>query len=99
MKDKNEQLTTTLMELAERAKPYDEGSHTKSTFIEIIRYNPELEKEFEEQYSEEFAKQVEKKGIAFITNNITMKKRMNIKPMLRLRYCGMEEMPVIIIDY
>lgn len=99
MKNNNEKVATTLMELAERAIPYDEGSHNKSTFIQIIRANPELEKSFEEQYSEEFKKQVEKKGIAFITNGISIKTQKNIKIKLRLSYCGKEEMPVIGIDY
>lgn len=90
----------TFMELVEIATPYDEGSHCKDTFIELIRKYPELEESFEVQYSEEFEKEVQKKGIAFILNNVSAKKRLFEKEVkLSLHYCGMEKTPVISIDY
>lgn len=90
----------TFMELVEIATPYDEGSHCKDTFIQLIRDNPQLEDAFNEKYTDEFEKEVQKKGIAFILNNVSAKRRLfekNVK--LSLYYCGMNETPVISIDY
>ena len=90
----------TFMELVEIAKPYDEGSHCKDTFIRLIRDNPQLEEAFNAKYTEEFEKEVQRKGIAFILNNVSAKKSLFEKKLkLSLHYCGMDETPVISIDY
>ena len=88
------------MELVEIATPYDGSSHCKDTFIELIRDNPQLEEIFNAKYTEEFEKEVQKKGISFILNNSSAKRRIRIKKItLSIYYCGMEKKPVISIDY
>ena len=90
----------TFMEIVEIATPYDEGSHNKDTFIRLIRDNPQLEDAFNEKYTEEFEKEVLRKGISFILNNSSAKRRIMIeKVKLSLYYCGRNEKPVISIDY
>lgn len=85
----------TLKALVQIAKPYDESSHCKETFLKNI--TPELEKQFAAQYSEEFEKQIEEKGVYFIVNHL--KGRFgDDKPTIKLIMCGREKLPTISLN-
>lgn len=85
----------TLQELIEIATPFDPSSHSKQFFLE--RITPDLEKQFSEQYTEEFENLITERGVYFITDFST--RRVYTKPKIKLSLCGKENLPTISINF
>jgi hypothetical protein len=86
----------TLAEAAKIAEPYDPPSHSKEYLEYVIRKNPQLESDFQQQFTEEYRKLAEEKGLFFITN-WHVGKRENSKVEIRMGLCGPNKLPVISI--
>lgn len=87
----------TLSEIAEIATPYD-PIYKKETFLKLLHNNQKFSDSFNEQLTTEFEEEIKKKGVKFILNNVSWK-ACNIKPSIRVDYCGKEAIPTISVDY
>jgi hypothetical protein len=87
----------TLKEVAKIAQPYDPASHSRDYFEEKIRKNPQLESDFQQQFTEYYRKIAEEKGLFFITNWYMDRRVNSSKTEIKLELCGPNKLPVISI--
>lgn len=92
-----------LKELAKIATPIDPSTMRIETFKQIIEDNDEyLQEEFVKLVDDEFCGQIQNKGIHFILNRdknkMSFMRRNEERPMLKIEYCGMDELPTIVIS-
>ena len=88
---------------SEKKEKYEEALKTYNDLNEKIDFDiedyPELKESFERQCTDDFKREVERKGVYFILNKVSHKMYTNFKPALTLGTCCREKLPTISIDY